>query len=627
MASTILFAPQVESVQPAFVYDIENQQGKVKIYFSFSAYNKMEEISYVMFSLIDPNIISSFGSNSKLNSHIFPMSLGAIHKNNISYDNDRKKHYFELSLDNLEYFNRLSLNQFYQMQIYFIAENIQLNSETENGLYYSISQKFLTENKENISVASQAFLIRPIPPIKSLIINEIQPSVSLYELKTISGRIEYEDDSTIEGIASYSIDILDEEDTEVYSENFDNIQGVYFESSLKNCFLEPGDYKLYFNYKTINGYTSSIEPRSFQIENYENGTPWLTLEATLKQDFYAGAIEIMLKDSEKFNLDSSGKVIIQRSDELHNYTNWESLVEIEISSLELQETKVWSFKDYLIEAAVMYHYRFIYETDNEVQVSSTYLPLNGTEQEPYVIEGDFEDIFLSNDQLQLTIRYNPNIGSYKYVTQESLTNTLGGKYPIIRKNAQTKYRQFTLSGSFYFGSIPTLSFDSRGEVIDAIMNENNSYLCLGKELATEFYQYNDNYSKLANERKRILYEKRSRETVINFLTNGEIKLFRSPVEGNMIVYLSNVSFTPNKQLGRKVYDFSATVTEVCDLSYENLIKNNIATPADQNTFFTMTFKTDSNTFVENIVASYIDLIYLTPLKENSIILETNIKEV
>ena len=59
---------------------------------------------------------------------------------------------------------------------------------------------------------------------------------------------------------------------------------------------------------------------------------------------------------------------------------------------------------------------------------------------------------------------------------------------------------------------------------------------------------------------------------MNFLTNGQPKLFKSYEEGNIIVYLSNVSFTPNKTLGRHIYDFSATVTECCEMTQENLKK-------------------------------------------------------
>jgi phage host-nuclease inhibitor protein Gam len=59
---------------------------------------------------------------------------------------------------------------------------------------------------------------------------------------------------------------------------------------------------------------------------------------------------------------------------------------------------------------------------------------------------------------------------------------------------------------------------------------------------------------------------------MEFLTDQQPKLFRGMAEETMIVYLSNVSFTPNKQLSREVWDFSCTVTEICEYNRDNLVK-------------------------------------------------------
>ena len=61
----------------------------------------------------------------------------------------------------------------------------------------------------------------------------------------------------------------------------------------------------------------------------------------------------------------------------------------------------------------------------------------------------------------------------------------------------------------------------------------------------------------------------------------------------MIVYLSNVSFTPNKQLGRNIYDFSATATEVCEYSYENLKHYRLSFP-DNFSGYIYVLKADKN---------------------------------
>ena len=58
--STTVFAPTVRAVQPAFIYS----EGKVKIYFSFSSFNKIDDIKSLRYSLIDPNKKSTYGNNS-----------------------------------------------------------------------------------------------------------------------------------------------------------------------------------------------------------------------------------------------------------------------------------------------------------------------------------------------------------------------------------------------------------------------------------------------------------------------------------------------------------------------------------------------------------------------------------
>jgi hypothetical protein len=59
---------------------------------------------------------------------------------------------------------------------------------------------------------------------------------------------------------------------------------------------------------------------------------------------------------------------------------------------------------------------------------------------------------------------------------------------------------------------------------------------------------------------------------LDWLTNGEPKLFRSAGEGNYIVRLMNVSLTPNDTVGRMLHTFNATAYEVTDYNFENLKK-------------------------------------------------------
>ena len=49
-----------------------------------------------------------------------------------------------------------------------------------------------------------------------------------------------------------------------------------------------------------------------------------------------------------------------------------------------------------------------------------------------------------------------------------------------------------------------------------------------------------------------------------WLSDGKPKLFRSETEGNMIVMISGVSFTPQDKSSRMVYSLSCTVTEIAE---------------------------------------------------------------
>lgn len=70
----------------------------------------------------------------------------------------------------------------------------------------------------------------------------------------------------------------------------------------------------------------------------------------------------------------------------------------------------------------------------------------------------------------------------------------------------------------------------------------------------------------------IFIERKFREKVEEFLNDFTCKLYRSPTEGNIVVNLMNISMTPNEQLGRMIYEFSATAYEVLDNTLTDMDK-------------------------------------------------------
>ena len=75
-------------------------------------------------------------------------------------------------------------------------------------------------------------------------------------------------------------------------------------------------------------------------------------------------------------------------------------------------------------------------------------------------------------------------------------------------------------------------------------------------------------------------ERRFKLKLLDWLGNGQIKLFRSPAEGNYFVRLLNISLTPEDKLSRMLHTFSCTAYEVADFTYNNLLDLGFLTPRD-----------------------------------------------
>lgn len=69
-----------------------------------------------------------------------------------------------------------------------------------------------------------------------------------------------------------------------------------------------------------------------------------------------------------------------------------------------------------------------------------------------------------------------------------------------------------------------------------------------------------------------IHEKDFREAVLNFLYDGQPKLFKSPTEGNVIVRLMDINCTPVQPLNRMLYSFTSNGNEIAENTVDNYRK-------------------------------------------------------
>ena len=114
----------------------------------------------------------------------------------------------------------------------------------------------------------------------------------------------------------------------------------------------------------------------------------------------------------------------------------------------------------------------------------------------------------------------------------------------MRINGDTKYRQFSLSGTLSFNTdyiaLNAEGVDSRGVDMRRWWKEENCTLLF--DLESLIANFSGAAAKMVKNSTSYL-EKKYRSLAMDFLTDQKPKLFRGMAEDTMLVYLSNVSFT------------------------------------------------------------------------------------
>ena len=170
---------------------------------------------------------------------------------------------------------------------------------------------------------------------------------------------------------------------------------------------------------------------------------------------------------------------------------------------------------------------------------------------------DFEDIFLSDRDCSLRIKFNPQVTSFKNIIQEQKIETIGNRFPFFFRNGQLQYRELPISG---------LISTEMDEYFAAALSATDTSLRSATDAGAEN----------GRSQREIYYnERKYREKVEAWLNNGQPKVFRSPTEGNYILRLTGVSMTPNQQLSRRLHTFNATGYEIADYNILNLISYKI----------------------------------------------------
>lgn len=353
--------------------------------------------------------------------------------------------------------------------------------------------------------------------------------------------------------------------------NTDNISSQ--DEYILNYGLDTNN-KYYLQYAVITNNGLQITSPYYEIMENIYIAPFAEVEFIMDLDYDNGCVNLGVREQYPKSANAAmtyyGTFILSRASVDTNYKTWTNLTYFTLNG-ELPTKAIYT--DFTVEHGKTYRYAIQQFNDNQVY-SSRLLAIEKYAQgnvdiikntELYV---GFEDMYLYDGIRQLRIQFNPKVSSFKTVLQETKKNTLGSKFPFFFTNEIINYKEFSISGlisylmdiNHYFLSVEELNMPINWDYTTDIIDEN------------------------------IFFERKFKMSVLDWLNNGEVKLFRSPAEGNYLVRLSGVSLSPTDSVSRMLHTFTATADEIDDCTEDKLAFYKIIN-LDVSTSYVLNFET------------------------------------
>ena len=538
-----------KAYMPAFIRNNNTEEKCCKVFFSISVYNSLNEIAT---DLVQVSVQNQNTNYSALNLEKYP---SGIMLTSLKEKEDRKtddRYYIEIGLGDLAQGNQFNPGEYYKVQIRFTS-SLEENGTTKDETWFNT-------NIANFSEWSQVVLVKGIETPRLQLRNfDNQVSEREFALQDISlvGSVIFNTQDK-EYLKKYRIILYDNLMTEILQDSKEKYSNIY--SNPNQIY-----YKIKYNLKHEGNYVLKVQLQTNNLYEWEetyaftmNLVQYTTLDSSnyhiqAQPDDRGGRIKVKVTSDQKPK-QLGMNLIIRRSSSKDNFNVWEDVYTFLAKSTEVVNL---TWYDMTIESGVWYKYSL---QQRNLQGFRSNLIIYETP-----IMCVFQDIFLTTAANQLKIRFNPQVNNYSHVVAESLTQTIGSKYPFIRRNGNVNYRTFSLSGTI------THFMDARQNSMHASPLDLYGTNEFGGK--SKYDQYNNRHN--INVYNNSIYERDFREKVIDFLYKNDVKLYKSSTQGNMLVKLMNISFTPNNTLSRHIYDFTCTVQQIDEFTVDNCDKYNI----------------------------------------------------
>ena len=575
MASTVLYPPIVNSIAPAFV--ASGDSSSCKLYFSLSKYSSTSQpIKALHISVIKQSTGQSVVRkvDDPANGRYRSTGIIIINTEELNKTGTDNLYYVDILNNDVQAGDQTGWYPGWLYKIQIRLSDVPYDGSIGQSAYLNVNASHFSEWSTYCTTKAISKPRITIPVLNGFDSNEEQSlnrskeyNLSLTTL-TLDGTYSNADES--ETLYSYDLSLYNLNDELI--ENSDMLfSNQYYSPNqfhyiFKTELRDSEYYNLVLHYTTINKYeetfkfkilASSINPEAAGVKLVSVETIETVQDEDFKRDFNESTslefeqeegligLKIYSKDSVGIY---NGNFCIRRASSKDNFKTWEDMKIIVCINKPINDLPI--FFDKTAESGVWYKYG--------IQSIDTNGFRSRLEEIKSPILREWEYSYLIGEGgRQLKLKYNNVMNSYTYNFSESKTDTIGGQYPYITRNGNTKYRTFPVNGLISFN-----------------MDENELFTS-----DLDMYGYQDIVSLYRRRRKAEYifdYDYRRefdfREKVLDFLQDGKPKLFKSATEGNIIIRLMQVAAQPNQSLNRMIYSFTSTAHEVAADTIENYLK-------------------------------------------------------
>ena len=533
----MLFPPIVAAGQNAFPYT-----KSVNIYFQLSQFNSLSSIAQVQLTV-------KYQTNNRnaLNTNKYPNKIKCTTIHHIQSDGVTL-YYVTLDPSDLVQ-SPFDPDMIYKVQLRFSGRAWPSNAAAANL-------------SSDVSEWSTVTLIKPIVPPQIYITNFMDADSSITNTYGSAEPIfvgVYDPNNTRNGkqtLKTWRIKLYNEQGNELLADSGEQIANVFtsvngktqMECQLRYTMKNNAHYTLTYEIQTRNGYKDSISYK-FQVITFASSPLNGTVELQINQEDGYAAVVVNAVFTARGN-----NITLRRTSSESQFQIWQDVA----NYTTIDSTIRWEFDDFTIKSGVFYQY------GAQLRQKGRRGSLVTSSKQM----GQFDDAFLvekggsKSQALQLKLRYDTNIANASINIGESKTDTIGSKYPYVRRNGNMYYHSFPLSG-----------------LITACMDNNNLFTNEDELLDNETSLYKQAHGShtlnvISGEYDYTL-QREFREKVKTFLYDNKPKLFKSLTQGNILIKLMGITLTPKQELGRLLYSFDCTAIEIDEPTIQNFDKYNI----------------------------------------------------